>query len=169
MSDVTNWANYEKMIQGLVRDALNELGELINEKVKAQIDEDVYIKRNNQEYGYLRSNNNMPSYEFRESYESNDTTKSPNNPEVLIKSNPDKMTIDTKNFKHSSDYGRPKDIRHFLPEILAFNLSGDLFGENEWWHNRESFYYNALDKLKAGGWLNKTFKKLLRKRGLSVK
>lgn len=169
MSDVTNWDLYEKMIQGLVRDALNELGELVNEKVRAQIDEDVYVGRNNQDYGYLRNNNHMPSYEFRESYESKDVTTNPNNPQVLIQSDPNKMSLDIHNFKHGSPYGDPRDIRAFLPEILAFNLSGDLFGEDMWWHNRESYFYNVLDKLKGGGWLNKTFKQLLRKRGLSVK
>ena len=156
MSDATKWSDFEKMIQMLVRDALNELGELVNDMVKKQIDEDVYV---NTPEVYDRT------YEFRESYESVDVTKDGNNPEVFIRSDKGKMNYNKDLFQHGSD----RDISEFLPEILAFNLSGDLFGSNQWWHNRDSYWNNVLDKLKAGGWLNKEFKRLLRKRGLSVK
>ena len=159
MSDATKWSDFEKMIQEMVRSALNELGELVNDMVKKQIDEDVYV---NTPEVYNRT------YEFRESFESVDVTKDVNNPEIFVRSNKNKMESRPEVFQHGSYYWRKgSDVTDYLPEILAFNLSGDFFGGG-WWRNRDSYFYNVLDKLKAGGWLNKTFKQLLRKRGLKV-
>ena len=167
MSDATNWNVFEKMIQESVRSALIELGELVNEKVKKNIERTVY------DYGDRNREVYEPTGEFGKSFKSSDITLSPNNPEVLIKSDPSELhTYQPEKYVHGSIYAGgtiEEDVREYLAEILAFNTSGDLFGQSEWWHDRDSYFYDTLEELKSGGWLGNTFKKLLRKRGLSVK
>lgn len=164
MAEITQWSQLDNVLELILRDALNELGEMINDKMKAQIDYDVYVGQN-KVY--------EPTYEFRESYESKDVTKDKRNPEVLIKSNPDKMSLDSDNFVHGSNYSRRgDDVRGVLDDILANNLSGNItkkwFGDGFWRH-RDSYFDNTLKALEVNGWLSKTFKQLLRKRGLVVK
>lgn len=170
MSDATNWKQYELMIQGIIRDALNELGEKVEEVVKGYIQRDVY------DDGKAYRTTYEPTNQFKESFKKSDITKNPNNPEVLIKSDGKKSmtTYEPENFIHGSIYTKggteiEEDVRSYLAEILAFNHSGDLFGSGMWFHNRDSYYYGALDYLKSGGWLNKEFKKILRSKGLVVK
>ena len=161
MSDVTDWKVFEDFIKQSIYESLEELGELIKDKMVANIDEHVYVGQN-EIY--------KPTYEFRESWESH-VVQNGDNCEVEVKSNPDKMKADPDNFVHGSNYNSKygnKDISEYLPEILAFNLSGNIFGENKWWHNRSDYFAATMDDLKANGWLNKTFKRLLRKRGLTV-
>ena len=169
MSDVTDWDIYEKMIQDLVRDALNELGEKVEEVIKQYIQQDVY------DFGDDKRKSYKPTGEFKESIKSVPLVSKPNNPEVLIGSHGGSMkTYEPENYIHGSIWGRngteyEEDVRNYLAEILAFNTSGDLFGTNRWWHNRDSYWYNALEHLKSGGWLNKEFKKILKSKGLDVK
>ena len=153
MSNATDWGQWEVLINTIIKEALIELGELIKEKVVGNIDEHVYVGQNTIY---------EPTYEFRESWGSNDVS-SGKNAEVLIKSDPSKM----KWIKDLAQHGSSEDISEFLPEILAYNLSGDAMGEG-WWQHRTSYMDETLKGLKANGWLSKNFKSLLRKRGLTV-
>ena len=167
MSDATLWKDYDEWIQCIIKDALIELGEIINDMVKKQIEEDVY------DYGDARATMYTPSWDFYESYQSIDITKNPQTPEVLITSIGDEMELDAIRFRHGSEYKVngttvSTDVREYLSEILAFNLSGDLFGSNMWFHNRPSYFYNVLEKLESGGFVSKKFRALLKKRGLTI-
>ena len=158
MSDnTTEWSQWDALILQIIEEAIEELGEMVKDKVKASIDEHVYVGQN-KIY--------EPTYEFRESWESENCNEG-RTKGVEVKSNPDKMNVDKYNFQHGSKYQK-QDIREYLPELLAFNLSGDFFGANQWWHNRDSYFEETMKQLGRNGWLNKTFKKLLRDRGLSV-
>jgi hypothetical protein len=160
MDNTTVWKEWDELIVSIIRESLNELGEMIEHKVRANIDEHVYVGQN-EVY--------EPTYEFRESWDSVDVSKG-RDAEVIIRSDKGKINSIPEKFQHGSYYWRKgSDISDYLPEILAFNLSGDFFGANQWYHNRESYFYETLKELQANGWLSKTFKQLLRKRGLSVK
>ena len=56
MGDATVWKEYDDLIEGVVHDALIELGEIINEMVKDQIEEDVY------DYGDTKATMYTPSW-----------------------------------------------------------------------------------------------------------
>lgn len=163
MAEINTWGQFEHVVLDIVHSALLELGEMVENKIKYYIDQDVYVGQN-KVY--------EPTYEFRESFTSVDVG-SKSNPEVLIHSDKNKMTSKPEIFQHGSYYSRKgSDIREWLPEILAFNLSGDItpdwFGDGFWKH-RDNYFYDTLESLRANGWLSKTFKQLLRKRGLTVK
>jgi hypothetical protein len=160
MGNTTVWAQWDELVLNIIRESLVELGTMIEYKVKSNIDEHVYVGQNE---AY------EPTYEFRESWDSVDVSKG-RDAEVLIRSSKNDMRNIPEKFQHGSYYWRNgSDIREILPELLAFNLSGDFFGESQWWHNRTSYFDATLKELQASGWLSKTFKQLLRKRGLSVK
>jgi hypothetical protein len=166
MSDgATNWSQWESLICEIIRDSLNELGEIIEAKIKQNIDEHVYKY---EPAKYERT------YEFRESWTVTAMIKG-NDFDIVIKSDPTKMTLNQNKFQHGSIYNKngqtiETDVREYLPEILAFNLSGRLFdGFNDWWKHRTSYFDVTVQQLHAGGWLNKKFKELLRQRGLTVK
>jgi hypothetical protein len=168
MTDVTDWDLYEKMIQDMMRDAINELGERVEEVVKQYIQQDVY------DFGDSYRTFYEPTGEFKESIKSVPLVSKPDSPEVLIGSHGGSMSYQPEKYTHGSIWSKngteyEEDVRNYLAEILAFNHSGDLFGNNVWFHGRDSYYYNALEHLKAGGWLNKEFKKILRSKGLVVK
>jgi hypothetical protein len=132
---------------------------MIEHKVRDNIDNHVYV---GEPEVYDRT------YEFIDSWDTVDVSKG-RNAEVLIRSDKNFMHSEPNSFQHGSYYWRKgSDIREILPEILAFNLSGDLFGDG-WWRRRTSYFDATLKELQASGWLSKTFKQLLRKRGLTVK
>ena len=60
-----------------------EVADKINDKLKARIDEDVYINRNN----YYLNGTGTPSYEFRESVTTDEMVKGKNIEEALKISN----------------------------------------------------------------------------------
>jgi len=159
MGNTTVWAQWDELILSMIRESLVELGEMIEHKVRDNIDNHVYV---GEPEVYDRT------YEFIDSWDSVDVSKG-RNAEVLIRSDKNFMHSEPNSFTHGSYYWRKgSDIREILPEILAFNLSGDLFGDG-WWRRRTSYFDATLKELQANGWLSKTFKQLLRKRGLTVK
>ena len=160
MSDATVWSEWDSLIVNIINESLFELGEIIEDRLKASINENVYVGQNKQY---------KSTYEFRESWEVN-VINNGRDAEILIKSNPNKMTLDTDNFIHGSNYEKdgsggyqPNDIRSYIPELLDQNWSGDIFGDG-WWRHRNSYMDDLLTKLQASGWLSKKFKELLRKR-----
>jgi hypothetical protein len=160
MGDTTVWAQWDELILDIIRESLVELGTMIEHKVRDNIDNHVYV---GEPEVYDRT------YEFIDSWDTFDISKG-RDAKVLIRSDKGMMENRPEIFQHGSNYwSKGTDVRKYLPEILAFNLSGDFFGENQWYHNRVDYFEATLKELQASGWLNKTFKQLLRKRGLSVK
>lgn len=79
--------------------------------------------------------------------------------------NPDTLSHNPDNFQHGSNYSqRGDDIRPALAEILDKNLSGELFGANQWWHHRESFFDAAVAEIDAN--INTKFENEMTKRGI---
>lgn len=159
--NVDTWAGLETMINLVLIDALNEVGEYVAGKMKFYIDKDIYSY---DPTTYDRTG------EFLESVVS-DPAKIVRPGEIRVNVHHDvsKMSTDAENFTHGSMYWSPNDIRSYLPEILAFNKSGDIFGENKSWHNRSNYWEDTLKALTATGELRQVLRTALRKRGLTVK
>jgi hypothetical protein len=74
------------------------------------------------------------------------------------------------NYQPLYQHGSPLsgDISKWIPEIIAFNFSGELFGFDKWWHHRVNYYTDTLKLLKEKGMLSKWFKEGLKNRGIIV-
>ena len=161
MAQITNWGMLEVVLQQILVDVLNEVGELVENRMRYYIDEDVYLGHNR----FYADGTGQPTYEFRKSV-TRDTAKVVRNGEVRVKVYHDTkvMKSDPENFIHGSKYWSPNDISTYLPEILAFNKNGRLFGANE--IERDNYWYDTLDSLQKGGELRKWLMTALRKRGI---
>jgi len=160
--NVTTWGGLELVLNAILLDALNEVGEYVVGKMKFYIDKDIYGHMTPQDYtrtgDFLDSVVQDPAKIVR-----------PGEVRVTVRHDVNSMSLDEENYTHGSNYWNPTDIRKYLPEILAFNGSGNLFGESQKWHSRSNYWTDTLDALTATGELRQVLRTALRKRGLTVK
>ena len=91
---------------------LQEVADKINDKLKARIDEDVYINRNN----YYLNGTGTPRYEFRESVTTDKMVKGKNEVQTRIFHDKEKMSFEPDDFMHGSRYWKDgaADIREWF-------------------------------------------------------
>jgi hypothetical protein len=154
--EITNWGVLEAYIENAVKDVLREIGEKVNQRLRDMINHDVYDAYQPEEY--------ERTYQLRESVTTSDIEKNVDGYKVEIYHDTSKIFYNKDKVQHGSN----KDISKWIPEIIAFNLSGDAFGSNQFWHNRDQYFYETLETLKTRGDLSKWFKDGLRARGLNI-
>ena len=163
---IRNANDLNNTLMSILMSVLQEVAGKINDKLKARIDEDVYINRNN----YYLNGTGTPSYEFRESVTTDEMVKGKNEVQIRIFHDKEKMSFKPDDFMHGSRYWKDgtADIREWLPKIINDGLSGDLFGENKWWQKERPYFSNTLKELESQGLIRKWFKEGLKKRGVNM-
>jgi len=160
LPEFKNMVDLDRALKPLLKDVVNAVAKRVEDKIIANIDEYVYIGRN--EYYYDGSA--MPTYEFRESWKSDGAKSIPNGFEAEIYSHYDMMRLDKDTFLHGSYWG---DVRKYLPEIIEEGLSGKLFGEG-FWREKRPFFSKTIEQLESQGLIQKWYIEEFRKRGLQV-
>jgi hypothetical protein len=161
MAKIDTWDGLENVIYSIVIDALNEVGEYVASKMRFFIDKNIYSAYDPKDYDRTS--------DFLHSVVVDSPKRVRNEARVKVHHDTSKLELDEENFLHGSEFWSPTDIREYLPEILAFNGSGNLFGVNQPWHKRSNYWYDTLDALQKNGELTKVLKQALKKRGLVVK
>lgn len=159
--EIDTWGVLEIYIENAVREALKEVGEKVNHRMREFIDRDVYDVNPNNYDG--SKDTYETTYQLRESVTTSEVGHNPEGYEVEVYHDTEKIVYNGDLFQHGSS----KDISEWIPEIIAFNKSGNLFGSNQWWHKRNSYFYDTLDNLKNSGELTIWFTTALSKYGLS--
>jgi hypothetical protein len=158
--NINNTQELKKIMDNIVSDALEEVTQKLLDKLIANIDEIVYIGKN-EVYAH---GTGVPTYQFRESWTSmqfqhGDEHKS------IIYSESDKMQYDPDNYIHGDDLHG--DLRDKLAAILNEGTNDSIFGQG-WWTVPRPFW-DATMKLMQDGTVDKWFQSALRKRGLTIK
>jgi len=168
--NVDTWGALNAALTNIVAEALKEVGEKVAAQMKLRINKDVYSA--NSPTKYERTNQLM------DSVTTSDVETNQGESEVKISHDTDKIHYNPSKFQHGSpptmkrwgktiDIKGSGDISEWIPEIIAFNKSGNLFGSG-WWQNRDNYYLNTLEDLKSQGLLSKWFRVALRKRGIDM-
>jgi hypothetical protein len=157
---IETWSGLDFMLTLILKEALVEVGEKVNNRMRYYIEQDVYVGHNE-----VYKN----TYQFLNAVTTSLPTIIRDSVSVKVYIDPNKMQSDPENYTHGSPKWSPNDIREYLPEILAFNTSGNLFGANQWWHNRDNYFYDTLNSLAKGGELRVWFMAALRARGIMCK
>jgi hypothetical protein len=147
----------ENYLMKCIKNALDEVGEKVNELLREHVDDDVYkvgYKANYYAYG-----DSQPTFDLRESVTTSDVKTNGNQSEVSIFHDKNKMRFEPDNFIHGSRYWKDgtTDIREYLPMIVDMGLSGDLFGSG-WWQDERPYFRNTLAELRDNGKLKQWFK-----------
>jgi hypothetical protein len=145
----------ELILNGIIIDALNEVGDLVKKQMKINIQNDIYLA--NKPDVYERT------YQFIKSITKSVVIQSSSNmAETEVFSDPDKITFNADKLQH----GSTESIAEYLPEILALNKSGLKFGDG-WWRYRDNYFEDTMIDLHKNGTLRKWFVDALRKRGIT--
>jgi hypothetical protein len=162
-----SFSGITKILMPIIKDALAEVGDKVNELMQNRVDVDVYMA--GRQTNYYANGTMQPTFGLRDSITTSQVKSSGNTAEVTVYHDSDKMQFDPDSFIHGSRYWKDgtTDIRDILPEIVAFGLSGDLFGSG-WWQDERPYYQNTLKELKEQGKLRQWFIEALKKRGINA-
>lgn len=161
MTNFNNMNELDKYLKLILKDVIEAVARKVEDKVKANIDEYVYIESN----AYYHNGTSQPTYEFRESWRASEPKPIVNGFQSEVASDPNRMTLDKDTFLHGSYWG---DVREFLDEIINEGLSGNLFGSG-FWTEKRPYFDKTIQDLVDGGLIDKWFRDEFRKRGISVK
>jgi len=168
MSDIENWSDLDSLLRQAIGEAVVELGERVKNIMIEKIEEHVYNT-----YVPVAYERDRDGRGFKDSITALEVDIGKHNPMVFVYSRGDKMSLDQDNFKHGSRYvGRDggeeeTDVRDNLADIIAFNLSGNLFGYGHW-RERENYFTDTLFELEHNGWLDRTFASILKSKGIDI-
>lgn len=157
---LSNLSNY---LMPILQDCLKEVADRVNDRLRANVDEYVYINSNN----YYAMGSGEPTYDLRESITTDEISKSGNELSTKVYHDKSKMRFQPDDFIHGSRYWEngTTDIREILPLIINDGLSGNLFGDG-WWTEERPYFSITLKELQSQGLIKKWFKEALQKRGL---
>jgi hypothetical protein len=167
MATANSWDEITKLLIPIIKDCVQEVGDKVNELLREHVDKDVY--QAGYQANYYANGTMQPTFGLRDSITTSTLKISGNEVTTEIYHDSDKMELDPDNFIHGSRYWKhgTTDIRDILPEIVAFGLSGDLFGSG-WWQNPRPYFQNTLQELKEQGKLRQWFIEALKKRGIKT-
>jgi len=157
LKDIETYSGLEAVLIGIIQEVLEEVGKKVEQAMKDIIDKDVYQAHTPNQY--------ERTHQLRDSVTASKAKSVKGGGEVEIYHDESKITYKPL-YQHGSPFSG--DISEFIPEIIAFNLSGNLFDSNKWWHHRSNYYQDTLKLLKEKGMLSKWFKEGLKSRGIDI-
>ncbi len=155
-----------KYVEQQMYGVLGEVALKASEKLIAHLDSEVYINRNTS-YAY---GTGQPTYDLRNSVTASQVEKVGGELQSKVFHDKEKMSFSPDDFVHGSRYWKDgvTDIRELLPKIINDGLSGDLFGQNQWWQEERPYFSNTLKELESKGLIKKWFKEAMIKRGFNI-
>lgn len=166
MPTFTSIEQINKYIMDCLIDVVRIVGKKAANHLKNNIQKYIYDYGDGKRDFYYNGDAD-PTYEFLNTPTS-DVKKSSNSVEVSIYSDTNRMSFNADTYKHGSNNWIVNDIRQWLPEILNDNLSGDIFGANQWWHHRQRYFDITCKELIDSGLALQWIKEELKKKGLNV-
>lgn len=130
-----------------------------------------HLKDNIQKYIYDYGDGKRTTYDPTNQFLNTPThvvSTNGNTAQVEIYSDTNRMGFDADRYIHGSNNWIVNDIRQWLPEILNENRSGNLFGSNTWFQNREPYFDITVKELIDDGLALKWLKEELKARGLDI-
>jgi hypothetical protein len=136
---------------------MNEVGKKATKHLQDNIQKYIY------DYGDLHRETYSPTHEFLNTPEHTSPKVDGNEVSTEVFHNTDNLSVDVDNFQHGSNY-QTSDIRQWLPKVLNDNLSGNIWGDNRWYQNREHYFDITVNELIDSGlalkWIKDEYKKL---------
>ena len=164
--NVDSWSLLNAELNKIVAEALKDVGKKVADQMKGRIDRDVYAVGAPTRY--------ERTGQLKKSVTTSDVEENNGESEIKIFHDKDQIIYNPAKFQHGSPpqlNGIPirgsGDISEYIPEIIAFNKSGNLF-KTGWWQHRNNYFLDTMADLKSQGLLSKWFKEALKKRGIMI-
>lgn len=152
------WGELEKQLDAKIQIALRSLGEDVVNVMREKVEEHVYMDNPKV---YDRTGN------FADSVMATKLKPFGKGHRLNVEHNIKFLRLynDPDNFIYGSHYNRKynynDDISEWLPEILAYNKSGNFFGANQAWHNRENYFEETWNIVEKDNWIEDRMRKYL--------
>jgi hypothetical protein len=150
--EIDTWDKLDKFIDSKIQIALKSLGEDVVEVMREKVETHVYLSDNS---AYERTGH------FADSVMATDLKKVGHIHTLNVEHDTEFLSLynDPDNFIYGSNYYKTSDISEWLPEILAENKSGNLFGTGAPWHNRTNYFEETWKEVEKGKWIEDRFVK----------
>ena len=158
MKEISSYSGLEAILIGIIQEALEGVRKKVEEQMKLNIDIDVYEANTPNQYDR--------TYQLKDSVMTTDVKTVKGGGSFYLQHDTSKIKY-APLYQHGSPSKKWGDVSKLIPEIIAFNLSGDWFNDG-WWQNRDSYYLDTLEDLQDKGMLSKWFKEELRNRGVEI-